>query len=260
MRRGPGLAGLMKGQAHQNAIGAVGEQSKVVQLGQAKQQLESLRDALTEFAKKHRNRINSDPQFRQAFCEMCVAAGVDPLTSSKGLWDELLGVGKFYNELAVQILTVCLRTRDVNGGLLDLDECFALLQASRPAGQAVDTEDIERAVNCLAALGKGVTIRHCGGRRIVYSVPDEVSADPLQALEVVAASRGQVSSRELVRRLGWTQERADAALQYFVREGLCWVDTQDKTEPIVCWFPSIALAAIDRGTTPLLEEQRCFDV
>lgn len=33
---------------------------------------------------------------------MCNAAGVDPLSSSKGLWDELLGVGQFYNDLAVQ--------------------------------------------------------------------------------------------------------------------------------------------------------------
>ena len=46
--------------------------------------------------------INSDPQFRKSFCDMCNAAGVDPLSSSKGLWDELLGVGQFYNDLAVQ--------------------------------------------------------------------------------------------------------------------------------------------------------------
>ena len=26
--------------------------------------------------------INSDPQFRKSFCEMCIAAGVDPLSSS----------------------------------------------------------------------------------------------------------------------------------------------------------------------------------
>merc|ERR1719471_1762952 len=123
-------------------MGAVGEQLEAEQLAQAKAQLESLRAALSEFAQKHRGRINSDPPFRQAFCEMCVAAGVDPLASSKGLWDELLGVGQFYNELGVQVLTACLRTRDVNGGLLDLKECLRLLQASRREGPPVDAEDV----------------------------------------------------------------------------------------------------------------------
>jgi len=224
-------------------MGAVGEQLESTQLSSAKTQLQSLRGALTEFAQKHRDRINSDPQFRQAFCEMCVAAGVDPLASSKGLWDELLGVGQFYNELAVQVLTVCLRTRDVNGGLLDLGECHKLVQASRAAGQFVDTEDISRAVDCLSALGRGVGIRSCGRRRLVYSVPDELSADPSQALEVAASLGGKICAEELVRRFGWSAERAHAALQHFVREGLCWVDTQDEAVAFGwCWFPSIALA------------------
>lgn len=231
-------------------MGAVGERLENTQLSSAKTQLQSLRAALTEFAQKHRDRINSDPQFRQAFCEMCVAAGVDPLASSKGLWDELLGVGQFYNELAVQVLTACLRTRDVNGGLLDLGECLKLVQASRAAGQFVDTEDISRAVDCLSALGRGVGIRLCGGRRLVYSVPDELSADPSQALEVAASLGGKISADELVRRFGWTAERADAALTHFVREGLCWVDTQDEAVDRWCWFPSIALAAMDRNGTP----------
>merc|ERR1719433_269724 len=134
------MAGLMKSQENRANMAAVGERIETTQLAQAKGQLQSLRVALSDFARKHRGRINSDPQFRQAFCEMCVAAGVDPLASSKGLWDELLGVGQFYSELAVQVLTACLRTRDVNGGLLDLRECLHLVQASRPASQAVDAE------------------------------------------------------------------------------------------------------------------------
>lgn len=231
-------------------MGAVGEQLEATQLSHAKAQLQSLRAALSEFAQKHRGRINSDPQFRQAFCEMCVAAGVDPLASSKGLWDELLGVGQFYNELAVQVLTACLRTRDVNGGLLDLGECLKLVQSSRPSGQAVDSEDIHRAVDCLSALGRGVGIRRCGGRRLVYSVPDELSADPAQALEVAASAGGKICLEELMRRLGWLAERAEAALALFIREGLCWVDTQDTASSRWCWFPSIALAAMDRGAMP----------
>jgi len=224
-------------------MGAVGEKLEATQVAHAKAQIESLRGTLTEFAQKHRARINSDPQFRQAFCEMCVAAGVDPLASSKGFWDELLGVGQFYNELAVQVLTACLRTRDINGGLLDVDECLTLVRTARAGGQTVSREDIERAVSSLSALGRGVGVRHCGGRCLVYSVPDELSADPSQVLELAAAG-GRVCSRELMQRLGWVEERANAALVHFVRAGLCWVDDQDGIVPRWYWFPSIALAAM----------------
>jgi ESCRT-II complex subunit VPS22 len=33
---------------------------------------------------------------------MCKEIGVDPLSSKKGFWDEVLGVGDFYYELAVR--------------------------------------------------------------------------------------------------------------------------------------------------------------
>lgn len=256
MRRGPGVGGVMRHREQANAVGAVGDQTQATQLLAAKSQLEALRTTLSEFAQKHRGRINSDPQFRQAFCEMCMAAGIDPLASSKGLWDELLGVGQFYNELAVQVLTACLRTRDVNGGLLDLGECLKLVQASRPTGQgqaAVSLEDIQRAVSCLVALGRGVGIKNCGGRQLVCSVPDELSADPAQALEVAVAAGGRVSAEDLVKRFSWTTHRADAALAHFIREGLCWVDTQDTSSQRVCWFPSIALVEAGRDATDLTE-------
>lgn len=45
---------------------------------------------------------------------------MDPLASNKGFWAEILGVGDFYYELAVQIVEICLATRSVNGGLMAL--------------------------------------------------------------------------------------------------------------------------------------------
>ncbi|CAK0893255.1 unnamed protein product [Prorocentrum cordatum] len=166
MRRGPGIAGLKQSQAQRSTIAAAGDQSKAAQLADAKANFEVLRAKLTEFAQKHRSRINSDPQFRQAFCEMCAAAGVDPLASSKGVWDQLLGVGQFYSELAVQVLTVCIQTREMNGGLLDLRECLSLVQALRPADQTISEEDdVETAISSLSALGRGVGVRRCGDRR-----------------------------------------------------------------------------------------------
>ena len=46
--------------------------------------------------------------------------GVDPLASNKGFWAEILGVGDFYYELGVQIADVCMATRPLNGGLIEI--------------------------------------------------------------------------------------------------------------------------------------------
>ncbi|CAJ1439000.1 unnamed protein product [Effrenium voratum] len=245
MRRGPGLAGLMKGREQQSALSAVGEQMEADKTQQATALLQSLQTALQSFAAKHRSRINSDPKFRQSFCEMCMAVGVDPLSSSKGLWDELLGVGQFYNDLSVQVLTLCLRTRDENGGLLDLGQCLAQLR--KGATREVSQEDVERAVECLAQLGPGVSIRICGRRPLICSTVEELSSDTALVLDVAAKQRGKICAQDLTQ-LGWSKERAEGALRTCVREGLCWVDTQDPDVPMWCWFPSIALADLEKGT------------
>lgn len=39
-------------------------------------------------------------------------------------------------------------------------------------------------------------------------------------------------------RLGWTDERAHAALEYLMQEGLAWVDENDNSERSY-WFPSL---------------------
>jgi EAP30/Vps36 family len=37
---------------------------------------------------------------------MCASIGVDPLASGKGFWSNMLDIGDFYYELAVQIVEV----------------------------------------------------------------------------------------------------------------------------------------------------------
>ena len=37
---------------------------------------------------------------------MCASIGVDPLASGKGFWSNMLEIGDFYYELAVQIVEV----------------------------------------------------------------------------------------------------------------------------------------------------------
>ena len=48
-------------------------------------------------------------------------------------------------------------------------------------------------------LGPGVSIRHVAGRRLLCSVPEELSGDTAQVLELAAASDGKVCSHDLTR-------------------------------------------------------------
>lgn len=56
------------------------------------------------------------------------------MTATKGFWSDLLGIGDFYYELGIQVAECCLRTRDRNGGLIDLKELKRMVEAMRGRG------------------------------------------------------------------------------------------------------------------------------
>ena len=151
-------------------------------------QLRIFQSKLTEFAHKYRKEINSNPQFRQQFHEMCTVIGVDPLQSTKGFWTELLGFGSFYYELSVQLVELCYVTRPSNGGLISLADATAALtqkrskahQSSSHKGttdQKISQDDVERAVQVLKQLGNGFSIIKLGARKMIRSVPTELDRD-----------------------------------------------------------------------------------
>lgn len=82
---------------------------------QLTKQFDSFKTNLEEFAVKYKEEIKRDAQFRKQFQDMCANIGVDPLASSKGFWSEVLGVGDFYYELAVQIIEICNSMADRTG-------------------------------------------------------------------------------------------------------------------------------------------------
>ena len=104
-------------------------------------QLAEFKDQLEKFAIKHKKDINENPVFRDQFLKMCKSVGVDPLSSNKGFWVDILGVGDFYYELAVsvvknyffqiQIVNICIALRKKNGGFLEENECLQLLKVVR---------------------------------------------------------------------------------------------------------------------------------
>ncbi|KAJ3084718.1 ESCRT-II subunit protein snf8 [Rhizoclosmatium hyalinum] len=211
----------------------VGSELSQQQLAQLKQQLSVFKENLESFSIKYRNEIRSNPQFRAHFQSMCASIGVDPLASNKGFWAEVLGVGDFYYELAVQIAEICIATREKNGGLIDLQDLKRYLEKSRGKNaQQISDDDIAQSIKSISTLGNGFEIVTFGSRKMVQSVPRELNKD-YETVLAVAQESGFVTRIGVERMLGWNEGRVESVLTKLLQDSVCWIDLQ--AEPHQYW-------------------------
>jgi len=211
------------------------------QLVELSSQLETFQTNLETFAREHKDEIKKDPKFRKHFQEMCASIGVDPLASGKGFWSNMLEIGDFYYELAVQIVEVCMAHSEKTGGLMELGDIKHKLIKSRGRSavhQEITTEDLLISAKKLKVLGNGFTVIGLGsGRYLVQSVPGELSSDQILVLEEAEKNNGCVSTSTLHTKMGWDHNRIDIVVNKMVGEGLVWVDA--KATEKMYWVPSI---------------------
>lgn len=239
MRRRPGISGLQSSAVARGQYKNLGENVAKIKMDQMKEQLDTFKTHLEEFARKHKNDIKKNPIFRAQFHAMCGKCGVDPLASNKGFWAELLGIGDFYYELGVQIVDICLGSRPDNGGLIDLEELRYQLSVKRPnSREPITTDDCVRAISKLKVLGGGFEICSIGEQKLVRSVPTELNRDHNNILEM-AQDRGFVSAEEIENRYGWTKGRVMDALNTLLKEGLAMIDDGHSNGKRHYWFPCV---------------------
>ena len=59
------------------------------------------------------------------------------------MWSELLGFGDFYYELGVQAVEACMSNRQLNGGLVEINELVAQVNKRRGGKvEAVSRDDV----------------------------------------------------------------------------------------------------------------------
>ncbi|KAI8828974.1 EAP30/Vps36 family-domain-containing protein [Chytriomyces cf. hyalinus JEL632] len=231
-----GIQGLTHQHAVKSQLERVGNELNQQQLEQLKGQLALFKQNLEQFSIKYKNEIRSNPQFRAHFQNMCASIGVDPLASNKGFWAELLGVGDFYYELAVQIAEICLATRERNGGLIDLQDLKGHLSKMRGSkAQKISDEDIAQAVKSMATLGSGFEIVKFGSRKMVQSQPRELNTD-YETVMTVAQDTGYVTVAGAAASLSWDVDRVEQVLTRLLQDGVCWTDQQ--VHPPQFWVAS----------------------
>ncbi|KAL0477241.1 vacuolar protein sorting protein VPS22 [Acrasis kona] len=241
MRRPVGLGGLQAAKKRDEKFKEKGANVEGLRMAQMQERLKFFRESLEDFAQKHKKDINKDPEFRHRFSQMCMKIGVDPLASSKGFWAELLGVGDFFYELAVQIIEICIRTRDQNGGLMELNEVVERVNRRRNkfrgGQQGITANDVKQSIRNIKILGNGFELLLVGGRYYVQSVPCELSGDHTEILGVAAQKNG-LTLDQYARELSWTYQRVDQAMNLLLQEGFAWVDEQTRGERTY-WFPGL---------------------
>mmetsp|Transcript_12246 Transcript_12246/g.14032 ORF Transcript_12246/g.14032 Transcript_12246/m.14032 type:complete len:248 (+) Transcript_12246:99-842(+) len=220
------------------------DELKAISLQSAMETVEKLEIKLTDFAKKHAKEIQHDPAFRQRFLQMCAPLGVDPLSSKKGFWGQLLGMGDFYYELALKVVEICYANRSKNGGIISVSEVKSILSSRKTKFQlcgqvtkAYTQDDIEIAINKLHKLGGGFRTVQIGKSKMILSVPTELDNDHMEIMSLAQIYGGSISFDRIRGDKGWNADRCQRAIDLLLTEGMAWVDNyQGHT---LYWIPSI---------------------
>lgn len=241
MRRKVGVSVVKKKRDEKQQFLKVGKELEETKLTGVQDVLSVFKDNLTEFATKHKERINSDPEFRQQFHTMCLSAGVDPLASNKGFWSDILGIGDFYFELGVKIIQTTVRTRASNGGVMSLEDLVRSLQNNeyKKSQRVVSLEDVIRSIEKLSILGCGFKLINKHKHPLVISVPLEINKDH-EYLMSAAHDEGGFVTESLIRGLyGWNKDRFQLILNPLLIEGMVWIDNDGSGSECRYYFPSI---------------------
>lgn len=166
-----------------------------------------------------------------------------------GLW-EGLGLGEWMIELAVQVVDVCVSTRERNGGLIAMDELIRIISRLRglsaSSSGAITEDDIAAAIKTLAPLNAGYTILTLPpspssslpaskntSQKLIRSVPSPLDSSILPILALAQQHDGRLTVALLVSSQGWSVERARTALDnMLLRDGTCWLDEQDEGDSV----------------------------
>jgi ESCRT-II complex subunit VPS22 len=230
MRRGIGAAGIVANRERNNRMMDLGAQIENARNSKFLEIFEKFKIKLTNFLNSHKNRIFSDPEFRELFLSLCGSVGIDPFTIKDSKIDKIFG--KFYVNLSIQILTNIYINRNKFGNLVPIEIIIESVQSD----MRVSLHDIKRSVESLNVFGDGMPkIIDINGKMFLSSLPDELSADTPTILDLIGGTCG-IGMGELKQRTGWEPERTSEAVNSLIREGVLWFDHIDQTYWPIAFF------------------------
>ena len=207
-------------------------------------QLKLFQEKLIQFAIEHNEELKENIEFKSKFLKMCNTIGIDPLT----LFNKdrhLFNVNDYYYEICVKLIQICRDIKDLNGGIVSLEELQKIYFNEANVTQA----DIEKSVEMLASLDGGFEIFQIRDHlKFLRSVPNELTSDQTKVLEVCSVM-GYASINLLHINLNWERVRCKTTLNEMITNGLLWMDNQCGGKEILYWDPSWITKCVDSNTT-----------
>jgi len=229
MRRRVGVGAIKKNIQQQDLFREKGTQLQENEVDEMVKQMDKFRTNLEEYARKHKQEIVKNSEFRRQFQNMCASIGVDPLASGKGFWSEMLGVGDLYYEISVQVVEMCVASSHLTGGMITLEDCLGRLNTRRGRQtNPLSRDDVLRAVKKLNVLGSGVELVKIGQTEYISAIPGELTNDHNTVLTCVD-DRGRLTASGAASSLGWSEERSQRSLDQLAAAGLLWIDDFDRS-------------------------------
>ncbi len=203
------------------------------------QQLAEFTRNLEDFAKKYKNEIQFNPDFREQFYTMCIEIGVDPLASIS-LWSKALNLSEFYYNLAIQIITISM----TKGPLIEVNDLRKMLMSNLKT-KDISVMDIEKAIESVSELKCGFQIVTVKNSKAVVTVPMEKNAIVDEIIALASENDGWIGYSICFNKKGMKQIEFENAIETLLSHGVAWEDKQNfiqnqtKNDNIIYWFPGL---------------------
>uniref|UniRef100_A0A3B0MYW0 Eap30 subunit of ell complex, putative n=1 Tax=Theileria annulata TaxID=5874 RepID=A0A3B0MYW0_THEAN len=185
--------------------------------------LNDFRTNFENFVKRHHYKINSDPDFRVKFLEMCDILSIDVLELSPRIrpnFSRVLGtVNSFLPEICTLMLEICINTRNENGGICELSYLLEMF----PKSYKLTQNDLLKASKEFRVFGDSIKVVQVNDKYFVVTNPD-LSNVHCECLKVATELKRGISCLDLSTHLGWTIERSKIVLNQLTAIQITWID------------------------------------
>lgn len=181
-------------------------------------QLQVFQGALLAYSKDHSKEIVENPRFRAQFSQICSVFGVDPLVDAGEEKNE-----DYIHLLSIRLIELCHRTKDINGGLLSVQDAMKNLQDS------VSEQDIVDSVQNLEIIGDEIKLVTIGHVRYLKSTPIELNQDQDKVMEICLILNCTTIA-DLMANFQWSKPRCQSVINEMIGNGLLWVDSVNRVD------------------------------
>ncbi len=202
---------------------------------------EKLWEKLQKAFEKHGDAILRNPKYLSVLEEMLSEMGISPeawiaeASKTPDMVSRLFKKGPYYEGLRRDIISL-IDTSKESGGILALSEVIMILSKK---GWKISPDEIIKTIEDLSKQGLigGISVLD-NGIKVVHFVPVEMTKDPQTVMSVAAKHKGKITLETVILELGWTEERAERALESLVNAGIAKVQ-KTYSRSYIYWFPSL---------------------